>query len=451
MARKPGEKRFRCSECGFFALTWSGKCPACGSWGSFEEERAEFTSSDLASKTVTAVSGLFDLALPGRIPSGIEELDRVTGGGWVEGSVALLAGEPGIGKSTLLLQTCAAISRAGYRVLYVSGEESAAQVAARGTRLGLDLSSIKMLAETSLDAILGHIAATQPDVVVIDSIQTMYSEAFSSAPGSVVQVRECAAELTRYAKRSGTAVLLVGHVTKEGAIAGPRVLEHLVDTVIYFEGEPGSNIRIIRALKNRYGAANEIGVFAMLEDGLKGVGNPSALFLARGEQASPGNIVFAAIEGSRPLLVQVQALVDRTGGNPRRVCTGFDGQRLAMLLAVMNRHLGCQLGGYDVFVNVVGGLRLGEPAADLAIACAVWSSLSGVAVPHDVVVFGELGLGGEVRPVIGSQLRVAEADKLGFSRVIGPPVNKQARDRVEQILLKPITRIESAVEALRER
>ncbi len=385
-----------------------------------------------------------------RWSSGLTEFDRALGGGLVPGGVTLIGGDPGIGKSTLTLQSIAALSQSR-SALYVSGEESAAQVAARGTRLGLDLTSIKMLAETSLDAILGHIAATQPDVVVIDSIQTMYSEAFSSAPGSVVQVRECAAELTRYAKRSGTAVLLVGHVTKEGAIAGPRVLEHLVDTVIYFEGEPGSNIRIIRALKNRYGAANEIGVFAMLEDGLKGVGNPSALFLARGEQASPGNIVFAAIEGSRPLLVQVQALVDRTGGNPRRVCTGFDGQRLAMLLAVMNRHLGCQLGGYDVFVNVVGGLRLGEPAADLAIACAVWSSLSGVAVPHDVVVFGELGLGGEVRPVIGSQLRVAEADKLGFSRVIGPPVNKQARDRVEQILLKPITRIESAVEALRER
>ena len=312
-----------------------------------------------------------------RWPSGLPEFDRALGGGLVPGGVTLIGGDPGIGKSTLTLQAIAALS-GQMTTLYVSGEESPAQVAARGTRLGLDLSEINMLAETSLDAIVEQIGALNPKVVVIDSIQTLFSEAFSSAPGSVVQVRECAAELTRLAKRTGTATILVGHVTKEGAIAGPRVLEHLVDTVIYFEGEPGSNIRIIRALKNRYGAANEIGVFAMLEDGLRGVSNPSALFLARGQEISPGNAVFAAIEGSRPLLVQVQALVDRTGGNPRRVCTGFDGQRLAMLLAVMNRHLGCQLGGFDVFVNVVGGLRVTEPAADLAIVAAIWSSLSGI-------------------------------------------------------------------------
>ena len=384
-----------------------------------------------------------------RWSSGLPEFDRALGGGLVPGGVTLIGGDPGIGKSTLTLQAIAALS-ASMKTLYVSGEESPAQVAARGTRLGLDLTRINMLAETSLDAIVEQIGLLAPQVIVIDSIQTMFSEAFSSAPGSVVQVRECAAELTRLAKRTGTATILVGHVTKDGAIAGPRVLEHLVDTVIYFEGEPGSNIRIIRALKNRYGASNEIGVFAMLEDGLRGVSNPSALFLARGQEASPGNAVFAAIEGSRPLLVQVQALVDRTAGNPRRVCTGFDSQRLAMLLAVMNRHLGSQLGGFDVFVNVVGGIRVTEPAADLAIVAAIWSSLSGVAIPSDVVVFGELGLGGEVRPVIGSALRVVEADKLGFSKIIGPPVSRQARQRVDDSFLTPIVRIEAAIDAIRQ-
>lgn len=384
-----------------------------------------------------------------RWTSGLPEFDRALGGGLVPGGVTLIGGDPGIGKSTLTLQAIAALSTSKTS-LYVSGEESPAQVAARGARLGLNLSAINMLAETSLEAIVEQIALLSPQVVVIDSIQTLFSELFSSAPGSVVQVRECAAELTRLAKRTGTATILVGHVTKDGAIAGPRVLEHLVDTVIYFEGEPGSNVRIIRALKNRYGAANEIGVFAMLEDGLRGVTNPSALFLARGQEVSPGNAVFAAIEGSRPLLVQVQALVDRTGGTPRRVCTGFDSQRLAMLLAVMNRHLGCQLGGFDVFINVVGGLRITEPAADLAIVAAIWSSLSGVPIAAGVVIFGELGLAGEVRPVIGSALRVVEADKLGFSRVIGPPVNRQARERVDDDFLKPVVRLEAAVEAIRE-
>lgn len=384
-----------------------------------------------------------------RWTSGLPEFDRALGGGLVPGGVTLIGGDPGIGKSTLTLQAIASLS-ANKTTLYVSGEESPAQVAARGARLGLNLSSINMLAETSLEVIVQQIALLSPQVVVIDSIQTLFSELFSSAPGSVVQVRECAAELTRLAKRTGTATILVGHVTKDGAIAGPRVLEHLVDTVIYFEGEPGSNVRIIRALKNRYGAANEIGVFAMLEDGLRGVNNPSALFLARGQEVSPGNAVFAAIEGSRPLLVQVQALVDRTGSTPRRVCTGFDSQRLAMLLAVMNRHLGCQLGGFDVFINVVGGLRITEPAADLAIVAAIWSSLSGVPIAGDVVIFGELGLAGEVRPVIGSALRVVEADKLGFSRVIGPPVNRQARERVDDGFLRPVVRLEAAVEAIRD-
>ncbi len=383
-----------------------------------------------------------------RWPTGLPEFDRALGGGLVPGGVILLGGDPGIGKSTLTLQAVAALA-SSRRALYVSGEESAAQVAARGERLGLDLTLIEMLAETSLSAILSEIQASQPHVVIIDSIQTLFNEELSSAPGSVVQVRECAAALTRLAKQTGTAMILVGHVTKEGAIAGPRVLEHLVDTVIYFEGEAGSNLRIIRALKNRFGAANEIGVFAMLEDGLRGVSNPSAMFLQRGEALAPGNAVFAAIEGSRPMLVQVQALVDRAAGNPRRVCTGFDAQRLAMLLAVMNRHLGSELGGFDVFVNVVGGLRVTEPAADLAIVSAIWSSLSGIAISADIAIFGEIGLGGEVRPVVGSALRVAEADKLGFASVISPPVNRQARGRVDEDLLHHVVRVDAAIERLR--
>ena len=377
----------------------------------------------------------------------MSEFDRALGGGLVPGGVTLIGGDPGIGKSTLTLQAIASLAKS-HLTLYVSGEESVAQVAARASRLGLDLSSIVMVAETSLDAIVTHIETRQPQVVVIDSIQTLFSEAYSSAPGSVVQVRECAAELTRLAKRNGVATLLVGHVTKEGSIAGPRVLEHLVDTVIYFEGEPGSNLRIIRALKNRFGAANEIGVFAMLEDGLREVANPSALFLGRGDDVAAGNVVFASIEGSRPLLVQVQALVDRTSSNPRRVCTGFDGQRLAMLLAVMNRHLGCQLGGFDVFINVVGGLRIDEPAADLAIVVAIWSSLSGKVIPAGTAVFGEVGLGGEVRPVVGSALRVAEATKLGFSRVIGPPVNRQARGIAVGDQLISVTRLAAVIESI---
>ena len=385
-----------------------------------------------------------------RWSTGLLEFDRALGGGLVPGGVTLIGGDPGIGKSTLTLQAIAALATT-HGTLYVSGEESAAQVASRAARLGLDLERIVMLAETSLEAIIGHIETLRPRVVVIDSIQTLFSAAFSSAPGSVVHVRECAAELTRLAKRQGVAMLLVGHVTKEGAIAGPRVLEHLVDTVIYFEGEPGSNLRIIRALKNRFGGANEIGVFAMLEDGLREVGTPSAIFLARGGEPTPGNAVFASIEGSRPLLVQVQALVDRTAGNPRRVCTGFDGQRLAMLLAVMNRHLGCQLGGYDVFINVVGGLRIDEPAADLAIVLAIWSSLSGVVIPIDTAIFGEIGLGGEVRPVVGSAQRVGEAVKLGFTRVIGPVVNRQARALADQHALVSVDKVAAAVQAVSPR
>ncbi|MCC7067478.1 MAG: DNA repair protein RadA [Burkholderiales bacterium] len=445
---------FVCRECATVAAKWQGQCAGCGAWNTLDEVLVESTRrrTSVGVAPNSSVARLADVKPEAllRWSTGLLEFDRALGGGLVPGGVTLIGGDPGIGKSTLTLQAIAALATT-HGTLYVSGEESAAQVASRAARLGLDLERIVMLAETSLEAIIGHIEALRPRVVVIDSIQTLFSAAFSSAPGSVVQVRECAAELTRLAKRQGVAMLLVGHVTKEGAIAGPRVLEHLVDTVIYFEGEPGSNLRIIRALKNRFGGANEIGVFAMLEDGLREVGNPSAIFLARGGEPTPGNAVFASIEGSRPLLVQVQALVDRTAGNPRRVCTGFDSQRLAMLLAVMNRHLGCQLGGYDVFINVVGGLRIDEPAADLAIVLAIWSSLSGVVIPIDTAIFGEIGLGGEVRPVVGSAQRVGEAVKLGFTRVIGPVVNRQARALADQQALVSVDKVAAAVQAVSPR
>jgi DNA repair protein RadA/Sms len=383
-----------------------------------------------------------------RWPTGSTEMDRALGGGLVPGAVILIGGDPGIGKSTLTLQAIAAIAESR-SALYVTGEESTAQVASRAQRLDLALDAIQVLAETNLDAIVAQVNAVKPQVVVIDSIQTLYSEAFNSAPGSVVQVRECAAELVRYAKANGVAILIVGHVTKDGTIAGPRVLEHLVDTVIYFEGEAGSNIRIIRALKNRFGAANEIGVFSMTEGGLRAVANPSVLFLHSAQQQAPGNVVFPAIEGSRPLLVQIQALVDRTAGNPRRVCNGVDSQRLAMLLAVMNRHLGSQLGGFDVFVNVVGGLTVNEPAADLPIVAAIWSSLSGKPIAMDSVMFGEIGLGGEVRPVVGGAIRVAEAEKLGFKRIVCGDLGRATRAKSE-MNIQIAQRVDQAIEAIRE-
>ncbi|TAG05319.1 MAG: DNA repair protein RadA [Betaproteobacteria bacterium] len=445
--------QYVCRECGALSPKWQGQCPSCNAWNTLEEAVVNAPSSALkARSTVTAASRVVRLSEvtledTARWPTGSTELDRTLGGGLVPGGVILIGGDPGIGKSTLTLQVVDAIAQTR-RALYVTGEESAAQVASRARRLALDLERIEVLPETGLEAIFSHIGSARPDVVVIDSIQTLYSEAFNSAPGSVVQVRECAAELVRYAKSNGVAIIIVGHVTKEGSIAGPRVLEHLVDTVIYFEGEAGSNIRIIRALKNRFGAANEIGVFSMTEDGLRGVSNPSSLFLARGQQQAPGNVVFPAIEGSRPLLVQVQALVDRTAGNPRRVCTGFDAQRLAMLLAVMNRHLGSQLGGFDVFINVVGGIKINEPAADLPIIAAIWSSLTGKIVDASICVFGEVGLGGEVRPVVGSALRIAESQKLGFGRIVGSAVGKRALNT--EMRVDSVERVDAAIEVLRE-
>jgi DNA repair protein RadA/Sms len=439
---------YACTECGGQAPKWQGQCPHCGAWNTLVETIAatapvRFESVSGARSTVTPLASVKARGTS-RIPTGIEEFDRVLGGGLVPGGVILLGGDPGIGKSTLLLQAGAALG-AAHRTLYVTGEESAEQIALRAQRLGLVNAPIELLAEVQLEAIVAAINATSPEIVVIDSVQTVYTEALASAPGSVAQVRECAAQLTRLAKQRGVIVLFVGHVTKEGAIAGPRVLEHIVDTVLYFEGDPHSSFRLVRAIKNRFGAANELGVFAMTERGLKGVANPSALFLSQHAEGVAGSAVVATLEGSRPLLVEVQALVDPVqGGMPRRLAVGLDPQRLALLLAVLHRHGGVDTGGFDVFVNAVGGVRILEPAADLAVLLSVCSSLKNKPVPQKTLIFGEVGLAGEIRPVQRGQERIREAAKLGFTTFVIPNLNKPkqvpgntriiAVDRVDEAL-----------------
>jgi DNA repair protein RadA/Sms len=382
-----------------------------------------------------------------RIPTGIAELDRVLGGGLVQGGVVLLGGDPGIGKSTLLLQALGELA-AAHRVLYVSGEESAQQIALRAKRLALPTQRLDCLAEINLERIQAILAERKPEVAVIDSIQTVYSEALQSAPGSVAQVRECAAQLTRVAKASGACVVMVGHVTKEGTLAGPRVLEHIVDTVLYFEGDTHSSFRLVRAFKNRFGAVNELGVFAMTERGLKGVSNPSALFLSQHGHEVPGSCVLVTQEGTRPLLVEIQALVDDAHSpNPRRLTVGLDTNRLAMLLAVLHRHAGIACFDQDVFVNAVGGVRVAEPAADLAVLLAIVSSLRGRPLPQRLVVFGEVGLAGEIRPVQRGQERLREAAKLGFTRAIVPKANRP-RQPIAGIAITTAERIEEAVREL---
>lgn len=390
-----------------------------------------------------------------RTPTGLGELDRVLGGGIVEGGVVLIGGDPGIGKSTLLLQAVDALQRTGLSTLYVTGEESGAQVALRSRRLGLEQSQVKVLAEIQLEKILATLDSHKPAIAVIDSIQTVYSDQLSAAPGSVSQVRECAAHLTRAAKASGVAIVLVGHVTKEGALAGPRVLEHMVDTVLYFEGDTHSSYRLIRAIKNRFGAVNEIGVFAMTERGLKGVNNPSAIFLSQHSQPVPGSCVLVTLEGTRPMLVEIQALVDSGGPSPRRLSVGLDRDRLAMLLAVLHRHAGVSCADQDVFVNAVGGVRIGEPAADLAVLLAITSSLRGKALPQGFLAFGEIGLAGEVRPAPRGQERLKEAAKLGFSVAIVPKANMPKKGdtalakALEGMTLHPVERIEEAMDVVR--
>jgi DNA repair protein RadA/Sms len=416
-----------CTECGGQTLKWQGQCPLCQSWNTLVETVTGKELSRFSPVSDTdQLQNLSDIETQEepRYSTGISELDRVLGGGMVRGGVVLIGGDPGIGKSTLLLQALAHMST-NCKVLYISGEESAQQVALRARRLALNVQSVPLFAEIQLEKIQQTLNEYQPRVAVIDSIQTIYSETLQSAPGSVAQVRECAAQLTRQAKSSGTAIILIGHVTKEGALAGPRVLEHMVDTVLYFEGDMHSSFRLIRAFKNRFGAVNELGVFAMSEKGLREVKNPSALFLSHHGGQVAGSCVMVTQEGTRPLLVEIQALVDEARApHSKRLCVGLEQNRLAMLLAVLHRHAGIPCFDQDVFVNAVGGVKITEPGADLAILLAIVSSLKNKALAEKMVVIGEVGLAGEVRPVQRGQERLKEAAKLGFTRAIIPQANK---------------------------
>ena len=441
--------QYVCSECGGVAVKWQGQCPHCNAWNTLIESAAESKPGShryqsLAPTQQVTILDAVAAEQVARLPTGSEEFDRVLGGGLVEGSVVLIGGDPGIGKSTLLLQALAHLA-AEREVLYVSGEESAAQIALRARRLGLDASHLPLLAEIQLERISAVIEERRPAVTVIDSIQTVYSESLQSAPGSVAQVRECAAQLTRLSKQLGTAMVMIGHVTKEGTLAGPRVLEHIVDAVLYFEGDPHSSYRLVRAFKNRYGAVNELGVFAMTDKGLRGVSNPSALFLSQHPQPVAGACVLITQEGTRPLLVEIQALVDSADApNPKRLSVGLEQNRLAMLLAVLHRHAGIACFDQDVFINAVGGVRIVEPAADLAVLLAIVSSIRNKPLPRGLAVFGEVGLAGEIRPAPRGQERLREAAKLGFSRVLMPLANAPKRpfegqqavgvDRIEQAL-----------------
>ncbi len=442
-----------CSECGAQSPKWVGQCSACNAWSTLQETLVAAPSRTGRIRTGATVAQSLEEVTPqglARLPTGVSELDRVLGGGLVPGSVVLIGGDPGIGKSTLLIQALAEIGRQA-TVLYVSGEESADQIALRAHRLGLHGESVRLLTENQVENILSCAREERPQVMVVDSIQTMFTDMLESAPGSVAQVRESAAQLVRFAKGHGTALFLVGHVTKEGTLAGPRVLEHMVDTVLYFEGDAGGSFRIVRAIKNRFGAVNEIGVFVMTEAGLREVSNPSAMFLSRQGDAVAGSVVLATQEGTRPLLVEVQALVDQSHlSNPRRVCVGLDTNRLAMLLAVLHRHAGVVTYDQDVFVNVVGGVRITETAADLAVLAATISSLHNRPLGRDLAVFGEIGLAGEVRPVQRGQERIREAAKLGFKRVLLPAANmpKKGEKGEAEIELLPVRRLSEVLERL---
>ncbi len=432
-------------------MKWQGQCPHCQAWNTLVEAVAEKAVSRFTPVSDTGQVqnlGEVEAGEEPRYSTGVAEFDRVLGGGLVHGGVVLLGGDPGIGKSTLLLQALCHMS--GTRsVLYVSGEESARQVALRAKRLALDAQTVHLLAEIRLDRIQSVLAERKPDIAVIDSIQTVYSDVLQSAPGSVAQVRECAAQLTRLAKASGTCIILVGHVTKEGALAGPRVLEHMVDTVLYFEGDTHSSFRLIRAFKNRFGAVNELGVFAMGEKGLREVNNPSALFLSHHGAQVPGSCVMVTQEGTRPLLVEIQALVDEAHApNPRRLSVGLEQNRLAMLLAVLHRHAGIACFDQDVFVNAVGGVKITEPGADLAVLLAIVSSLKNKPLPEKTVVFGEVGLAGEVRPVQRGQERLKEAAKLGFIQAIIPKANKPKQPFPGMEIIA-VERVEEAVAKMR--
>lgn len=446
---------YTCTQCGAQAPKWAGQCGECGAWNSLVEEvqrpvvpRKRGGFAGAPAQTGSRLLAEIEPAHEMRTKTGLDELDRVLGGGLVRGSVVLIGGDPGIGKSTLLLQTLAALSQA-CPTLYVTGEESLQQVSLRAQRLGLDASRMRVLAETGVEQVLAQAVTDRPAVMVIDSIQTMYTGELQAAPGAVSQVRECAAQLVQYAKQTGAALFLVGHVTKEGVLAGPRVLEHMVDTVLYFEGDSGSRYRVIRAVKNRFGAVNEVGVFAMTEHGLRGVSNPSAIFVSRHETPVSGSVVMVTREGSRPLLVEVQVLVAESHApSPRRLAVGLEPNRLAMLLAVLQRHSGVAMYDQDVFVNVVGGVRIGETAIDLPVVLAALSSLRNRPVPSDTVVFGEIGLAGEIRPVPNGQERLKEAAQHGFRRAIIPRANKPARSAIPGLEVLAVQRLEEAVDLL---
>ncbi len=446
---------YSCTECGGQVLKWQGQCPHCQAWNTLVEAIAEAAPAGANRYSRIAEAGKpqrlseVEAREENRIPSGMEEFDRVLGGGLVPGGVVLIGGEPGIGKSTLLLQSLAEVGKSR-KVLYVTGEESPQQIALRAKRLGVDASSVIIFPDTNLHRIESVIRSEKPEVAVIDSIQTLYFDELQSAPGSVAQVRECAARLTRVAKSAATTMVLIGHVTKEGAIAGPRVLEHMVDTVLYFEGDTHSSFRLIRAFKNRYGAVHELGVFAMTEKGLKGVSNPSALFLSQHGSEVAGSCVMVTQEGTRPMLVEIQALVDDARApNPRRLSVGLEQARLALLLAVLHRHAGIACFDQDVFVNAVGGVKIDEPAADLAVLLAIVSSLKNTPLPAKLVVFGEVGLAGEVRPVQRGQERLREAAKLGFTQALIPHANRP-RQPIAGLEVMAVRRVEEAVVRVRD-
>jgi len=442
---------YSCNKCGSQFPKWAGQCGECGAWNSLAEEiTSSIPSSSRHSGYADALSEvtlLSDVKLQEqeRIPTSLSELNRVLGGGIVAGSMVLIGGDPGIGKSTILIQTLCHLSQSK-NALYITGEESLQQVTLRARRLGLPENDLLLLAETNVERIIEIAKKYKPEIMVVDSIQTIFTETLQSAPGNVSQVRESAARLVRFAKQSGTAMFLVGHVTKEGTLAGPRVLEHMVDTVLYFEGDRDSRFRIIRAVKNRFGAVNELGIFAMTEQGLKEINNPSAIFLSRYEAPVPGSLVMVTWEGSRPMLVEVQALVDESHlANPRRVTVGLDHNRLSMLLAVLHRHGGIATYDQDVFVNVVGGVRVSETAADLALLLAVLSSLRNRPWPNDVIVFGEVGLAGEIRPVQSGQERLREAMKHGFKKAIIPKANAPKQKNFPELEIHAVERLTDAL------
>ena len=450
---KPTKPVFVCAECGAQAPKWLGRCPDCGAWNSFIEEKA---APRLPESRGVALGGnsarLYDdveLVVGERIPTGISEFDRVLGGGIVPGSLVLLGGEPGIGKSTLLLQAAAHFAAHVGPVLYCSGEESEHQIKMRGERLGVGRAPLYLLAETCVERVIDEAARLKPALLIVDSIQTVFSTRMASAPGSVGQVRQAATDLLFTAKGRNLPTILVGHVTKDGSLAGPKVLEHVVDTVLYFEGAQHLSHRVVRAVKNRFGAVSELGVFEMTGRGLRPVPNPSALFLAERPKNVPGSSVLCAIEGSRPLLVEVQALVSgSTFGNPRRTASGLDQNRLSLLLAVLDKRAGLNLSSDDVFVNVAGGMTIDEPAADLAVVAAVASSLRNRPVPADVVVVGEVGLAGEVRAVAQAALRVREAAQLGFRRCVMPDKSVSGEDAPSGIEIVPVRTVGEALDAL---